>query len=81
MELKDFDYNLPKNLIAKTPLKKRGQSRLLIMDKDNGGFIHKKFDFLLKILRPGDTLVLNNSMVIPARLFCVDFVISMLCFA
>ena len=74
MELKDFDYNLPKNLIAKTPLKKRGQSRLLIMDKDNGGFIHKQFDFLLKILRPGDTLVLNNSMVIPARLFCVDFV-------
>ena len=73
MELKDFDYNLPKNLIAKTPLKKRGQSRLLIMDKDNGGFIHKQFDFLLKILRPGDTLVLNNSMVIPARLFCVDF--------
>ena len=46
MELKDFDYNLPKNLIAKTPLKKRGQSRLLIMDKDNGGFIHKQFDLL-----------------------------------
>ena len=74
MELKDFDYNLPKDLIAKTPLKKRGQSRLLIMDKDNGGFIHEQFDYLLKILRSGDTLVLNNSMVIPARLFCTDLV-------
>ncbi len=68
MNINDFNYNLPKELIAQTPLKDRSASRLLVMDKDNGNLEHKKFKDIINYLNKGDVLVLNNTKVIPARL-------------
>ncbi|MFH1412709.1 MAG: tRNA preQ1(34) S-adenosylmethionine ribosyltransferase-isomerase QueA [bacterium] len=68
MRLSDFDYNLPKELIAKELNKPRDHSRLLILHKDSGKIEHKKFFNIIDYLKPGDVLVLNNSKVIPARL-------------
>ena len=68
MELKDFEYNLPKELIAQDPLKKRDESRLLVIDKKTGEFSHHIFKEIIDYLEPGDTLVLNETKVIPARL-------------
>ncbi len=68
MKLSDFDYDLPKNLIATKACKKRDHSRLLVLGKD-GKIQDKKFYNILDFLRAGDCLVLNNSKVIPARLF------------
>ena len=67
--LSDFDYDLPKQLIAQTPLLKRDESKLLVLDKQNKTFIDKKFYDIIDILKPGDVLVRNNSKVLPARLF------------
>ncbi|MBQ3306636.1 MAG: tRNA preQ1(34) S-adenosylmethionine ribosyltransferase-isomerase QueA [Bacilli bacterium] len=69
MKVEDFDYDLPEELIAQTPLLKRDESRLLVLDKNTGEIEHKKFYDILDYLNPGDTLVLNNSKVLPARLF------------
>jgi S-adenosylmethionine:tRNA ribosyltransferase-isomerase len=69
MKVEDFDYELPEELIAQTPLLKRDESRLLVLDKNTGEIEHKKFYDILDYLNPGDTLVLNNSKVLPARLF------------
>lgn len=71
MDVSQFDYDLPNELIAQTPLKKRDASKLLVMDKHTGEIQHKLFSDLLEILGIGDTLVLNNTKVIPARLFGV----------
>ncbi|MCX6795940.1 MAG: tRNA preQ1(34) S-adenosylmethionine ribosyltransferase-isomerase QueA [Candidatus Falkowbacteria bacterium] len=68
MQLKDFDYNLPKELIAQEPKKPRDQSRLLVLAKDSGKIEHKHFFNLIEFLQSGDVLVLNNSKVFPARL-------------
>jgi S-adenosylmethionine:tRNA ribosyltransferase-isomerase len=68
MDLKDFEYNLPKELIAQDPLKKRDESRLLVIDKKTGEFSHHIFKEIIDYLEPGDTLVLNETKVIPARL-------------
>ena len=68
MKTSDFDYNLPEELIAQTPLKDRDASRLLVLDRKTGEIQHKVFRDLPQILRPGDTLILNDSRVIPARL-------------
>ena len=69
MKTSDFNYNLPEELIAQTPLKDRASSRLLILDKRSGDFEHKHFKDIIDYLNPGDTLVLNNTRVIPARIF------------
>ena len=68
MEVADFDYELPEELIAQTPIKKRDASRLLVLDKITGAIEHKHFYDIIDELQPGDTLVLNNTKVIPARL-------------
>lgn len=68
MKTEDFDYNLPEELIAQTPLEKRDASKLLIMNKNDGEVIHEKFYNIINYLRSGDVLVLNDTKVIPARL-------------
>lgn len=68
MNLKDFYYDLPEELIAQDPLLQRDQSRLLVLDKESGDFEHKHFRNLLEHLVPGDCLVLNDTRVLPARL-------------
>lgn len=69
MKVTDFDYNLPKHLIAQKPLNERSASRLLFLDKKNGGIEHKNFNQLLEHIKPGDCLVFNNTRVMPARIF------------
>lgn len=68
MDINEFDYELPKELIAQTPLKKRDSSRLLVLDKNDGTIKHEVFNNILDYLIPGDVLVLNDTKVIPARL-------------
>ena len=68
MKVEDFDYYLPEELIAQTPLVKREESRLLVSDKETGKIEHKKFYDITDYLTPGDTLVLNDTKVLPARL-------------
>ncbi|HHT38132.1 MAG TPA: tRNA preQ1(34) S-adenosylmethionine ribosyltransferase-isomerase QueA [Mollicutes bacterium] len=68
MKIDEFDYELPKNLIAQTPLKKRDNSRLLILDRKTGNIEHKKFNNIIDYLNNGDVLVLNDTKVLPARL-------------
>ena len=68
MNLSDFDYNLPEELIAQTPIKTRDQSRLMVLDKKTGAIKHKHFHDILEELQSGDVLVLNDTKVIPARL-------------
>ena len=68
MKVEDFDYYLPEELIAQTPLVKRDESRLLVLDKETGEVEHKKFYDIIDYLTPGDTLVLNDTKVLPARL-------------
>src|SRR5574344_1552058 len=69
MKTSDFYYDLPHELIAQTPLEKRDASRLLVLDKFTGNVEHKTFDNILDYLEKGDTLVLNNTRVIPARIY------------
>ena len=71
MKTEDFDYNLPEELIAQTPLKKRDSSRLLVLDKETGEVEHKHFSDIIDYLEEGDTLVLNDTKVLPARLIGV----------
>jgi S-adenosylmethionine:tRNA ribosyltransferase-isomerase len=68
MNLDLFDYNLPEELIAQTPLEKRDEAKLLALDKVTGEIEHKKFYDIISYLEKGDTLVLNNTKVLPARL-------------
>ena len=68
MKLSDFDYELPEELIAQTPIKTRDQSRLMVLDKKTGEFAHKHFYDIKSELHKGDVLVLNDTKVIPARL-------------
>ncbi|MBB6729343.1 tRNA preQ1(34) S-adenosylmethionine ribosyltransferase-isomerase QueA [Cohnella zeiphila] len=69
MNVSDFDFDLPERLIAQTPLAERTASRLLVLHKDTGETEHLQFRDLIGFLRPGDTLVLNDTKVIPARLY------------
>ena len=69
LKTSDFYFDLPQELIAQTPLQQRDSSRLLTLDKNTGETTHKHFYDLPEMLRPGDCLVLNNSRVLPARLF------------
>ena len=68
MKVEDFNYNLPEELIAQTPLKERDTSRLLVLDKETGKIEHKNFYNIIEYLSPGDTIVLNDTKVLPARL-------------
>ena len=68
MKTSDFDYYLPEELIAQDPLLKRDESRLMVLDRKNGGVTHRHFYDVTEYLKPGDCLVLNNTRVIPARL-------------
>ena len=68
MTTDDFDYDLPKELIAQTPLSKRDESKLLVLDKETGEVTHKKFYDIIDYLNPGDALVINDTKVIPARI-------------
>ena len=69
MKTSDFYYDLPQELIAQTPLERRDGSRLLVLNKETGAVSHEHFFDLPKHLHPGDTLVLNDSRVLPARLY------------
>lgn len=69
MKTSDFYYDLPQNLIAQTPLADRSSSRLLVMDKNSGDTTHTDFKSIIDYLNEGDCLVLNNTRVIPARLY------------
>ena len=69
MEVKEFDYHLPKELIAKFPAEPRDSSRLLVLNRKTGEIEHRIFRDIVEYLRPGDVLVLNDTKVIPARLF------------
>jgi S-adenosylmethionine:tRNA ribosyltransferase-isomerase len=71
MNLKDFYYELPEELIAQEPLKERDASRLMVLDKINGDIKHNTFRDIVKYMKKGDCLVLNNTRVIPARLLGV----------
>ncbi|MBO5524446.1 MAG: tRNA preQ1(34) S-adenosylmethionine ribosyltransferase-isomerase QueA [Roseburia sp.] len=71
MDVKDFYYELPEELIAQDPLEDRSSSRLMVLDKNTGEVEHKVFRDILSYLKPGDCLVINNTRVIPARLYGV----------
>ena len=69
MKLSEFNYYLPEELIAQTPIEKRDESRLMVLDKETDQIEHKTFKDIINYLEPGDCLVRNNTKVIPARLY------------
>ena len=69
MDLKEFYYDLPEELIAQVPIQKRDESRLMVLDRNNKTIEHKIFKDILDYLKPGDCLVRNNTKVIPARIY------------
>ena len=69
MKVTDFDYELPEELIAQTPIEKRDESRLMVLDRKEQTIEHKHFKDIIDYLEPGDVLVRNNTKVIPARLY------------
>ena len=71
MKTSDFYYDLPQELIAQTPVEPRNSSRLMILHKDSGELEHRIFKDLPEYLRPGDCLILNDTRVIPARIYGV----------
>ena len=71
MKTSDFYYELPPELIAQTPLERRDTSRLLLLNKNSGEVADKHFYDIVDLLKPGDCLILNNTRVLPARLYGV----------
>ena len=69
MKPSDFDYELPEELIAQTPVEPRDHSRLMVVDKNTGAIEHKHFYDIIDYLNPGDLLVCNDSRVLPARIY------------
>lgn len=69
MKVSDFNYELPEELIAQTPIEKRDTSRLMVLNKEKQTIEHKKFYDIIDYLNEGDCLVINNTKVIPARLY------------
>ena len=69
MKVSEFNYKLPEELIAQTPIEKRDESRLMILDKKTGELEHKTFKDIIDYLEPGDCLVRNNTRVMPARIY------------
>ena len=68
MDIEEFNYYLPEKLIAQTPLLDRSASRLMVVDRKTGSIKHKTFKDIINYMNKGDTLVLNDTKVIPARL-------------
>lgn len=68
MKVSDFDFYLPEELIAQHPLERRDSSRLMVLDRNTGDVEHKHFHDIIEYLNEGDTIVLNNTRVMPARL-------------
>ncbi|WP_243290675.1 tRNA preQ1(34) S-adenosylmethionine ribosyltransferase-isomerase QueA [Bacillus sp. FJAT-47783] len=71
MKVELFDFHLPEELIAQVPLKERDASRLMVLNKESGEYKHEQFKHILEYIQPGDCLVLNDTRVLPARLFGV----------
>lgn len=71
MNINDYNYELPEKFIAQSPLQNRSESKLMILDKNNGNIIHEKFYNIINYLNKGDVLVLNDTKVLPARIFGV----------
>ena len=69
MQVSEFNYNLPEELIAQVPIKQRDESRLMVLDRENQTIEHKIFKDIIDYLNPGDCLVRNNTKVIPARIY------------
>ena len=69
MQVSDFNYDLPEELIAQVPIKQRDESRLMVLDRQNQTIEHKVFKDIIDYLEPGDCLVRNNTKVIPARIY------------
>jgi S-adenosylmethionine:tRNA ribosyltransferase-isomerase len=69
VNVEDFDFHLPEELIAQTPLEHRSESRLMVLDKELGSIEHYRFKNIVDFLNEGDCLVLNDTRVLPARLF------------
>lgn len=69
MKVSDFNYELPEELIAQTPIAKRDESRLMVLNKETKTIEHKTFKNIIEYLKPGDVLVRNNTKVIPARIY------------
>ena len=69
MDINEFDYNLPENLIAQTPIENRSESKLLVMDRKTGALEDKIFKDITSYFHKGDVLVLNDTKVLPARIF------------
>ena len=69
MNVSEFNYNLPEELIAQTPIEKRDESRLLVLNREKQSLEHKVFKDIIDYLEPGDVLVRNNTKVLPARLY------------
>lgn len=69
LKVSDFNYELPEELIAQTPLEKRDESRLMVLDRENKTIEHKKFKDIIDYLEQGDCLVRNNTKVLPARIY------------
>lgn len=68
MNVADFDYHLPSELIAQTPIEPRDSSRLMLLNRQSGEVEHRQFSDILSLINPGDVLVMNNTRVLPARL-------------
>ena len=69
MKVTEFEYELPEELIAQTPIEKRDESRLMVLNRKNNTIEHKTFKDIIDYLEPGDCLVRNNTKVIPARIY------------
>ena len=69
MKVTDFNYDLPEELIPQTPLEKRDESRLMVLNRKEKTIEHKTFKDIIEYLEPGDVLVRNNTKVLPARLY------------
>ena len=69
MQVSEFNYDLPEELIAQVPIEKRDESRLMVLNRDKQTIEHKKFKDIIDFLEPGDVLVRNNTKVIPARIY------------
>jgi S-adenosylmethionine:tRNA ribosyltransferase-isomerase len=78
LKLSDYDYRLPEALIARRPLPRRDESRMMVLHRDSQTIEHRQFRDLKEFLRPGDLLVLNNTRVLAARRFSDDHAVEFL---
>ena len=69
VKVSEFSYDLPEELIAQTPIEKRDESRLMVLDREKQTIEHKRFKDIIEFLKPGDVLLRNNTKVITARLY------------